>query len=420
MDREIQELRKQRDRAESRIESMLGSVREDKVSKPDEHLRSESTMNEIRIDELSMFNFNRHQRQLSQTSEDSFLLDNNTPRFVDPDTSLSWENIAQETEPNPEEDECKEVRCIEADNTAMDQKREEFDTLIPIFEEKEGNEEHTVPIPVAPDSSYEALQQRIQYMQRTINCLVNLYPAEESPYHSEARMSSSRGSKLARSRSCRAVLTTSNSFIWSKEVQHNENTSFAVDSPGSVHNFWWKMPRSGQRANFENLSRKDSHSSTLSVSFDEDEYKESHIEAETYSKGSAPRARANRDGIAIKRLLTGDPSASVVTSPLRAEQMKQIGVDHNSEEFYGGEKGLRRKLLKAKYGAKAGRFSRKHSSASVLSAPPDRYDSKDSDSEDNVSVLNFNAEHKEFFEPHYESQRSEDLVRKENRLALFH
>lgn len=410
MDKEIKELRKQRDLAESRIETMLGSAGENRDSRLDEHFGSEST-SEIRMDGLCMFNSNSHRRQPSQNSEDSFLLGCSTPKFVGPDPSQGWEEIAQETD-EKHEDICKEVRCIESDELRTDPKRE-----ADVREERGGNSalsavrnESAVPSAdneekelslIAPDYSYEALKQKIQDMQRTINCLVNLYPPENSPCSSETCMSSLRSVKLTRSRSCKAVLTSSPSSVCLKEVEQNENTAFArseKDSPASVQSFWWKSSRSYHGTNIGKLSRKDSESSTLSVTYETDDTIESDVE-ETIDKDSPARdnglkqnlSRLNQ-GLNVRKLYRNDSRASVLSSPLGTVQTKGIDVDNTHEDFSGGDNGLRQKLLKSKHGAKTGRLSRKHSRASVLSAPVERHRSKEYDSEDTLSVLNFAPE----------------------------
>ena len=74
---------------------------------------------------------------------------------------------------------------------------------------------------------------------------------------------------------------------------------------------------------------------------------------------------------------------------------------------YGREKSLRQKLFKSKYGPKTARLSRRHSRASVLSAPMERFDSKESEAEDTLSFLNFMPEQNR---PQYENQCSDNLV----------
>ncbi|PON51984.1 Kinesin-like protein [Parasponia andersonii] len=425
MDKEIKELRKQRDLAESRMESMLQSVVEDQVSSSDEYLGSKGleSASGLRTDNFGIFNPNNHRRQLSQTSEDT-----TTPKFIGPDPSQGWEEISQENNATTEDDICKEVRCIEMDEPRMDQNAV-LPVVVPIIpEERAGNSvmieekelsekagkstmnEEKQLSPIVTDSSYDALKQKIKEMQRTIDSLINYYPSENSSYSSEACMSSSRSLMLTRSRSCKAVLTSPSSD-WSNEAEQNEK-----DFPRAVQSFWWNSSRSTAGAKFGKLSRKDSRSSTLSASLVTDDIKESDVE-ETTKKESFGRAnrfkqnlsRSNHGRHTVK-LSRNDSRASVLSSRLGTEQTKEIDLGDSSEDFFGREKSLRQKLFQSKYGAKTPRLSRRHSRASVLSAPVDRYDSKDSDSEDTLSVLNFVAEHNI---PQHENQYSYNLQQEE-------
>ncbi|XP_062099579.1 kinesin-like protein KIN-7F [Humulus lupulus] len=474
MDEEIRELRKQRDFAESRIESMLQSVVEDQVSRSNECLKLKGSESKVRIrnGNLNIFNSNNHQ-QLSQTFEES-----NTPKsFASP--SQGWEETAIENYAKAEDRICKEVRCIKMKESRMEQNR--LHVLLPIPEdksagnsvvseenelsEKEGksvtNEEELSS--VVTDCSYDALKQKVQEMQKTINSLVNYYPSEVSPCSSEACMSNSRSLMLTRSRSCKAVLTTSPSF-----VSLNEK-----DTPRAVQSFWWNSHRSVRGANFGKLSRKDSNNSNLSVSFDMDDTIEFNAE-ETLEKKSHGRGKGfkqnhsrSNNGRHTRRLIRNDSSASILSASLEPEDTKEFDAEetnekeslerkngikqhpfrsnhghHNiklirndscvsnlssalethqtkeihlqGEDFSRKERGLREKLFKLKYGAKTSKISKRHSRASVLSAPAERYHSKESDSEE--SVLNFvpeknRTQYKEEVNQHTDNLEQEEEAR---------
>lgn len=411
MDKEIKELRKQRDLAESRIESMLQSGVEDQVSTSDEYLRSEGSKSMIGVTTDNRIN---HQQQLSHTAKYSSI-----PKCIGFNSSQGWEEIAQEYYAKNEDDICKEVRCIEMDDSRVDQNAA-LPFALPISKERGGNsimneenelsdkpgksvmQEEKESTPIVTDFSYDALKLKIQEMQRTINSLANLYPFEDSPCSSEACMSSSKSLILTRSKSCKAVLTTSPSSVWLNGVEQNEK-----DFPRVAPSFWWNSCRSVHGANFGKLSRKDSHFSNLSASFETEDTEEFEAE-ETVGKESPRRAngfkhnlRRSNHGRHITKLSRNDSRASVLSSPLGIEQTKEIDLENSSE------KDLRRKLFKSKYGAKTANLSRRQSRASVLSAPVERYDSKESDSEDTVSVLNFVAEHNT---PEYENQYIDNLV----------
>ncbi|KAL5557934.1 hypothetical protein UlMin_034145 [Ulmus minor] len=438
MAKEIQDLTRQRDLAESQVETILRSVGED-VPRSDERLGSELSrgsshlhLDNLRIqeksesiDEPNILNSNKHQRQFSQNSEDSFLLEDSTPKFVELDPCQGWEESARKVDAKSE-DSCKEVRCIETEESSLDQTRE-AESLLPVHDERTGNlvieevneaavsstqKEDKEFIHMEPDCSYDALKKRIQEMQRTINSLVNLYPSEQSPCSSQASMSSCGSFKLTRSRSCKAILTSSPSSIWFKETESNENTSFAgieKDFQGGVHNF--RLSKLNPSVDVGKFSRKDSHASNLSTYFKIDDTKDS--DAEDTLRKEYPQSDEGLKQILPKSKygLSRKDHASVLSSPLGTEHVKEFDAEDTSEEFSGRAEVLQRKLFKSNHSGKSRRVSRnkKHSRASVLSAPAGRYDSKESDSDDNLSVLNFVPERKEMAKLGYDSECSDNL-----------
>ena len=162
----------QRKISEASEDSMPQSVVEDQVSISDEYLRSEvlESRNGIIPDNVNVFNSNNHQRQLSETSEESI-----SPKFIEQEPSQGWKEIAQESDAKTEDDICKEVWCIEKDESRMGQ-NEVLPVVLPIPEERARNsamndEEWSEKAgksamnevelsPIVTDSSYDALKQK--------------------------------------------------------------------------------------------------------------------------------------------------------------------------------------------------------------------------------------------------------------------
>lgn len=244
----------------------------------------------------------------------------------------------------------------------LDLKREDSSGLSDLEKKQESEGDGNI----ANGSGYEALKRKIQDMQKTINCLVDLQPEEESPCSSEAAISvGSSRSKLTRSRSCRAVLTTALPSICLKDYEDANTARFEIDSPGSVQSFSWKISRSDRCTNITTLSRKDSCSSAVSTLFDMD------------NKEFDPESQR----VSIRKLLRND-------SQTETERTKEIDDGDTAEDFFGAEKGLRRKLFIEKFGANT-----------EMSSTKNKYGSREFDSDDNLSVTSFvakqKAEHKQ-------------------------
>ncbi|KAJ4913042.1 ATP binding microtubule motor family protein [Raphanus sativus] len=112
MEEQIQELKWQRDVAQSRVENLLKSAAEEQSSSSSsiDYSRRRS-YDSTDFDEPRMLkNFGKS--NLYSPDEDGFLLDDTTPRIPEHGLSIKWEEMAQKTTQEPE-DVCKEVRCIE-------------------------------------------------------------------------------------------------------------------------------------------------------------------------------------------------------------------------------------------------------------------------------------------------------------------
>ncbi|XP_038717645.1 kinesin-like protein KIN-7E isoform X2 [Tripterygium wilfordii] len=249
MDKEIKELIWQRDLALSRVEDLLRAVREEPVSRVDEYSTVESQdrvcplslkaslqpcniSNEV--DGPSVLSPNCQYLEVSENPEDNFLLDDSTPKFVGPDLCQGWEEMTQR-ERELSEDTCKEVRCIKIEESRMN-RRTEADLSLPAPAEEEkhlsvkrtmnvlsSDKEENEVSSMKSDTTYEALQKKIEKLQKAINYLVSFYPLQQSPCSSELSVPRFRRMNLSRSRSSQAVLMSIPSSHWSEKLERNEN-----------------------------------------------------------------------------------------------------------------------------------------------------------------------------------------------------
>ncbi|KAF3446738.1 hypothetical protein FNV43_RR11918 [Rhamnella rubrinervis] len=395
MDKEIKELTLQRDLAQSQVRTMLKPVEGDQISRVDnpglessgdiDHLQPRNTSKHN--DRPRLANSYEHQRQLSQNSEDSFLLDGSTPKFGGLDPCQGWEELAQSVDE-------------ESEGMYKDHKRE----ALPCVEEKAGNvnmkvledegqKEDKELSQIEVDSTYNDMKQKIRDMQRTIDCLVNLYPAEESPCYSEAYMSSSRSLMLTRSRSCKAIVSGSASSISFRESEQNVGTTpdgLEKDIPGKAQGF----SKSNYCANIGSLSRKDSLASASSSSVHTRKNSEFDLqEQDAFGSDFLGREEGFRQRLSNA---INDGKLSRKDSLEMETEMEYSGSPNRNiedtfqEDFSGKGEGLRQKLFKSKYGARLGKLSTKPSGTSIMSAPVERQVSEESsDGDDTVSILNY-------------------------------
>ncbi|KAL7244890.1 hypothetical protein ACSBR2_000268 [Camellia fascicularis] len=296
MDEEIKELKKQRDHAESHVQDLLQSVGQYQVSRSLAECELEPYMQNAWVDEYSAselskvvdplssvitsnsshlsdrcnsLNSNKHNFLLPDHSEDQFLSDGISPRVVidnlfGPDPSHGWEMTVQKHDEDSE-DHCKEVQCIEVEESSI-YKNIKYDvTLLPEKGNRDLSHIHT-------DPSYEVLKQKIEDMQKTIDYFANPCLIEQSPTSSEADMSdSSRSMKLSRSRSCRAILMPIASSPWFEKAEHKENTppnGSEKDFPGRPEGGYQLKLSGNYVASTGKLRGKDSQISVNDYSMD--------------------------------------------------------------------------------------------------------------------------------------------------------
>ncbi|KAL3505357.1 hypothetical protein ACH5RR_035198 [Cinchona calisaya] len=229
MDKEIRELTQQRDHAQSRLQNLIPSPGEYQVSKPwdelssvsepekgtwlDEYSASEAseTIDPLHLDVISStshfsdrsegLSFNKHGKQFPEPSEEQFLCDDTSPRmfiekYFGPDPTKGWEKIVERIDLN-NEDNCKEVQCIEIDSMTY---RNSETVSSP------GKANHNLEnFDIHHDS--RTLKATVEE-QKTIESPVDSHPMEQYPSSSDSENSDSRSTDDSGNRSCGAVLTT--------------------------------------------------------------------------------------------------------------------------------------------------------------------------------------------------------------------
>ncbi|GAB4837835.1 hypothetical protein Ancab_027360 [Ancistrocladus abbreviatus] len=253
MEKEIRELTKQCDLAQSRVEDLLQLIGNNQASNSREGHRDRSIweVEEKWEDECSA----------SETSEISHYRLKKGNVFIRSDRLQCQEERASVTGEDPE-DHCKEVRCIEMDETSNDRMLQ-----LPTGQNGQilasaANPEMSTRITNQNGFSYGDLEQRIQDVQRTIESLS--IPHTDLSFQSMAADTSSSRSQFTRSRSCRDNLATgSSSPCYEKEeyLDKTPPTELEKDLPGRSRGFIRRFPPLEYGVNSEKLSRCGSRSS---------------------------------------------------------------------------------------------------------------------------------------------------------------
>lgn len=258
MEKEIRELSKQRDLAQSRVEDLLKMVGYDQNSKEwsgvsqhpnkkggtweDECLSEISAMEDSHHLSMGGKNLKRnyYDTESGSNCEDSYYkLQENHEDYMSDGTSspLSIGNklLKSDFVPNLKEDTmktsedpdeyCKEVQCIEMEESRRDNNVESrllsngqgegMLALTPSGDVDGAVGQETMSRPINRERevsqngfTFGALEQSLHHVQKTIDSLMSPYPDKSSPQELGPDLSSSRSLKLTRSISCRANLMT--------------------------------------------------------------------------------------------------------------------------------------------------------------------------------------------------------------------
>ncbi|KAJ6409836.1 hypothetical protein OIU84_009342 [Salix udensis] len=317
MEKEIRELNKQRDLAQSRVEDLLRVIgnyqksrKENGISHRHDMQAGNSWEDESSVSKSSgmgeshylnggagKFGVARYVRDSGSNDEEPYCLYDNTNRhglsngtsppmsigkkLVRHNSSQSLEDAAEDVD-----DYCKEVQCIEKEETrngsnfghhSVSNGENEGTLALTAFRDG-ATAGAGISTPVNRDregghvqNRYDVLEQRLHHVQGTIDALVSPYPDESSPESSAADMSTSRSLNLTRSMNCRENFMSDPSPGCEKaeQIDSTPPNGFGENFTGRPAGPRRKIPPPDFGDGATILSRNDSHSSLGSVCTDD-------------------------------------------------------------------------------------------------------------------------------------------------------
>ncbi|KAA8536043.1 hypothetical protein F0562_028521 [Nyssa sinensis] len=381
LEKEVKELTKQRDLAQSRLEDLLQVTRNNQASRESfefshhpKRQESDKWEDEFSVSQSSgvadtryldtgvrKFIFNQSSnrdyrsypedpyQQLPGNDEGCYLSDGtssplwNRYKFVRASPCQGREEFSLRTGEDCD-DICREVRCIEMDESSKDKISE---SLAVSTSENEGmlaltmsrnmaDEEMVSTLPrgevslIRNDLTYGALEQKLLDVAKTIDSLVSPFPDDRSPWDLAADMSSSRSLKLTRNCSCGANLMTDSSspcFEMAGECQNTPSDGLEKGFPGRPEGFQRMLPPLNYGANVVRLSRNDSQSSVGSAFVDALKAQnmtsadEDVPSIDTFVAGLKEMAKLECE----KQLIDGQETEDKTEEP--AKNVKDVGLD---------------------------------------------------------------------------------------------
>ena len=146
-------------------------------------------------------------------------------RAVSTEKINSIDEKQTEKESESEKDKPKKEHVVSTQETnSIEEKQTEKESDRISGEKKEETKTHECDI-----ADHDTLVQRIKELQRTIDMLVNRNPSGfHSPCSTDSEMSSNRASSFSRSRSCKAILTSTptSDITYDRSVLHSRDLSF--------------------------------------------------------------------------------------------------------------------------------------------------------------------------------------------------
>ncbi|KAL7223839.1 hypothetical protein ACSBR1_025316 [Camellia fascicularis] len=208
-----------------------------------------------------------HYIQILPEFEENFVPNDTSPQllvgasmFIQSNSGRSWDMIEEKTN-GTSEDLCKEVRCIEAEesnrSSSPEQNTEISESMVA------GNGDTTDQEFVSPPLKDDSMSSYIPHF-------VAHSHEKPSPWPLTEYMSGSQSLKLTKSRSCKASLMTSPYSTWFEKVENNDNehtppNGFEKEFTGRPEDIRRRLYELNYGANIERLSRKGSQSSIGSV-----------------------------------------------------------------------------------------------------------------------------------------------------------
>ncbi|KAL3844960.1 hypothetical protein ACJIZ3_002363 [Penstemon smallii] len=365
LEKEIKDLILQRDIAQSQVRNMFQMLGDDASSvTPVEsghypHLRvQESPDTQIREHQISILADPPHSSEHSRTSsEDHFAeipyFDDNfvqsdpcdpSPRILISSSNYSesdsysgnWEEIEKQSNGTPDEL-CREVRCIETENTVNENVRAVELPLCPLKTDNEMKEDigwsGGVPMedgePISEDDKESALPLPSNN-GKEINSIHFLEKLDEDS-------SGSRSLKLAGSRSCKASIFADSASPWSKMMDNGESTSSFVSERESVACFKRRISPIIFGSNEQSSSRKEfsySPEIALDIEIDTPNIKFSSDDQEVISSIDCDKKKTDlptEEQIIKNSVKEIEPKGN---DPLK-KHVKDIGLDPIEDENRG-------------------------------------------------------------------------------------
>ncbi|XP_022763151.1 kinesin-like protein KIN-7E [Durio zibethinus] len=359
MEKEIRELTKQRDLAQSRVEDLLRMIGNDQDSGQstrinyhpnqqagdawvDDYSASESSClaNSNRFDvRVRKFNsINCYDTESGSNLEEPYHepLNNHEDHSMS-DSGQSRDETPAETADDPDEY-CKEVQCIEIEESGRDNNSEsralpngesEGPLALTLYGDDglAGQETMSTPMNGIREADhiqngfrYDALEQRLHHVQKTIDSLVSPYPDKSSPDSWVADLSSSRSLKLNRSWSCRADVMggTSSPYADRGLIESTPPNGLEKNFPGRPEGYQKKFPSLNYGDKNGVLTRNNSESSlgsaSVKTSADED-----ITSIHTFVAGLK------------KQLANGQVQGTGLEADESGKSMKDVGLDPTHE-----------------------------------------------------------------------------------------
>lgn len=299
LEKEVRDLIKQRDLAQSRIEELLIAVRNDQVSSTQWDGQEGNTF----------------ENEYSASESSSVKL----PSPIPPQENRN----SPSPSPSPSNDICKEVRCVETDESTNDPIPSESPRISTARTESESVSGPTERPQFRNRVNIGALEQNFQDLQNTINSLVTQPESSYEEQEVESGISNSMSFRLTKSRSCRANLMTSSS---PPEFENTPPNDFEKGFPGRPERKLWELPppEYGGAAS-GGLLRSDSQSSLGSTLLDDGNSKKDKNSGEedipsvdTFVAGLKKMAKLQYDQVHGTQTEGGDDLG---------KNMKSIGLD---------------------------------------------------------------------------------------------
>ncbi|KAL5973738.1 hypothetical protein ACLOJK_030394 [Asimina triloba] len=150
-----------------------------------------------------------------------------SPPFIGSFPRKGVEEISHDVNSDAE-DSCEEVRCIEAEvphvNTRKEESNEQVDMLLPTSGTAYERDQESTNETAGLDSTRTAIEKQLHGVQKSINGPLKPYCEESCHWPLTIDLSSFKGLRLSRSRSCRASLMASSYASLFQPAEQNQNT----------------------------------------------------------------------------------------------------------------------------------------------------------------------------------------------------